>query len=125
MDFCNFESFELLKMHSRIFGVFWYIYIDVLSVSMRFSVIVCIYEHIKNILGDFYDFLVISEFRKLFVVLNWSGNMILLISGRGPGRQSVKIDRFAREAQGTLGPNISTWPESARGVLELLSLPLT
>ena len=45
-----------------------------------------------------------AEKKKITYLLR---NTILLISGRGPGRRAVKIDPFAQEAQGTLGPNIS------------------
>ena len=37
-----------IEMYFRVVGVFW-LYIDVLSVSMRFSVIFCIYEHVLKL----------------------------------------------------------------------------
>ena len=41
------------------------LYIDVLNDSMRFSVIFCIYEHIKNILLDVFEHVDNFEFGEL------------------------------------------------------------
>ena len=43
-----------MEIDVRVLGVFWAIYMDVLSVAMKSCVILCIHEHIqKYILGLF------------------------------------------------------------------------
>ena len=72
-DYFEFKKFENIDLCDKfesmtcifVFLVFWGLYIDVLSVSMRSRVIFCIYIF-KNICLDFFENFEIFEFRKIY-----------------------------------------------------------